>query len=209
MFPQFKLALVFANLARKHGTKVMHSNNVDLLIKDLSAALVEQKNILSSQHKGTIMTAYEALPVIAEVKILTTIVAKKLDIETKGKGDIQVLEEIIAKAEERNGGRYSKGIKDTLEWTRALVSHPEFQDILKMEMTQIEKPSSLKDVTKFITQLAYRSQDEITRINEFLKYAKEIDVPPAPKAEPKAAEQQPEAPKNAAPKKDGPKPPSA
>ncbi|HCS23007.1 MAG TPA: hypothetical protein PLW48_06420 [Alphaproteobacteria bacterium] len=202
MFPQIKLAIVFANLARKHGSKVMHSNNVDLLTKDLSNALVEQKNILSSPRKGAIMTAYEVLPVIAEVKILTVAVAKKLEIDTKGKSDIQVLEEIIALSDARNGGKYAKGIKETLEWTRALVSHPDFQDILKMEMTQIEKPSSVKDVTKFITQIAGRSQDEITRINEFLKHAKELEVPPAPKPEPKAAE-----PKNSTPKNDGPKPP--
>lgn len=209
MFPQIKLAIVFANLARKHGSKVMHSNNVDLLTKDLSNALVEQKNILSSPRMGAIMTAYEVLPVIAEVKILTVAVAKKLEIDTKGKSDIQVLEEIIAKSDERNGGKYAKGIKETLEWTRALVSHPDFQDILKMEMTQIEKPTSVKDVTKFITQIASRSQDEITRINEFLKHAKEIEVPPAPKAEPKAAEPKNTTPKNDGPKNDGPKPPGA
>src|SRR5690606_5791606 len=154
------------------------SNNVDLLTKDLSNALVEQKNILSSPRKGAFMTAYEVLPVIAEVKILSVAVARKLEMETKGKYDIQILEEIIQTSEERNGGKYSQGIKDTLEWTRALFSHPEMQDILKMEMTPIEKPTNLKDVTKFIMQMANRSQDELTRINEFLKQAKEIQVPP-------------------------------
>lgn len=189
MFPQIKLAIIFAKLAQNHGSKVLHSNNVDLLTKDLSNALVEQKNILSSPRKGAFMTAYEVLPVIAEVKILSVAVARKLEIETKGKSDIQILEEIIQKSEERNGGKYSHGIKDTLEWTRALFAHPEMQDILKMEMTPIEKPTNLKDVTKFITQMANRSQDELTRINEFLKQAKEIQVPPKaaePKAEPQA-----------------------
>jgi|GEM_PF-1484771 hypothetical protein len=204
MFPQIKLAIIFAKLAKDHGPKVLHSNNVDLLTKDLSNALVEQKNILSSPRKGAFLTAYEVLPVIAEVKILSVAVAKKLEIETKGKSDIQILEEIIQKSEERNGGKYAKGIKDTLEWTRALFAHPEMQDILKMEMTQIEKPSSLKDVTKFIRQMANRSQDELTRINEFLRYAKEIEVPPkdAPKAEPQAKPESDSAAKpNAQPKK--------
>jgi len=187
MFPQIKLAIIFAKLAKNHGPKVLHSNNVDLLTKDLSNALVEQKNILSSPRKGAFLTAYEVLPVIAEVKILSVAVARKLEIDTKGKSDIQILEEIIQKSEERNDGKYAKGIKDTLEWTRALFAHPDMQDILKMEMTQIEKPGSLKDVTKFIRQMANRSQDELTRINEFLRYAKEIEVPPTaaePKAEP-------------------------
>lgn len=196
MFPQIKLAIIFAKLAKDHGPKVLHSNNVDLLTKDLSNALVELKNILSSPRKGAFLTAYEVLPVIAEVKILSVAVAKKLEIDTKGKSDIQILEEIIQKSEERNDGKYAKGIKDTLEWTRALFAHPEMQDILKMEMTQIEKPSSLKDVTKFIRQMANRSQDELTRINEFLRYAKEIEVPP--KAEPKA---EPQAKPDAQPKK--------
>lgn len=204
MFPQIKLAILFGKLARDHGPKVLHSNNVDLLTKDLSNALVEQKNILSSPRKGAFLTAYEVLPVIAEVKILSVAVAKKLEIETKGKSDIQILEEIIQKSEERNDGKYAKGIKDTLEWTRALFSHPEMQDILKMEMTQIEAPSSLKDVTRFIRQMANRSQDELTRINEFLRHAKEIEVPP--KAEPKA---EPQAKPNATPKKPNTGGPSA
>ena len=204
MFPQIKLAILFGKLARDHGPKVLHSNNVDLLTKDLSNALVEQKNILSSPRKGAFLTAYEVLPVIAEVKILSVAVAKKLEIETKGKSDIQILEEIIQKSEERNDGKYAKGIKDTLEWTRALFSHPEMQDILKMEMTQIETPNSLKDVTRFIRQMANRSQDELTRINEFLRHAKEIEVPP--KAEPKA---EPQAKPNATPKKPNTGGPSA
>lgn len=200
MFPQIKLALLFGKMARDHGPKVLHSNNVDLLTKDLSNALIEQKNILSSPRKGAFLTAYEVLPVIAEVKILSVAVAKKLEIDTKGKSDIQILEEIIQKSEERNDGKYAKGIKDTLEWTRALFTHPEMQDILKMEMTQIEAPSSLKDVTKFIRQMANRSQDELSRINEFLRHAKEIEVPP--KAEPQAKP-------NATPKKPNTGGPSA
>jgi hypothetical protein len=196
MFPQIKLAIIFAKLAKDHGPKVLHSNNVDLLTKDLSNALVEQKNILSSPRKGAFLTAYEVLPVIAEVKLLSVAVARKLEIDTKGKSDIQILEEIIQKSEERNDGKYAKGIKDTLEWTRALFSHPEMQDILQMEMTQIEAPTSLRDVTKFIRQMANRSQDELTRINEFLRHAKEIEV--TPKAEPKA---EPQAKPDAQPKK--------
>ncbi len=202
MFPQIKLALVFAKLAKHHGPKVLHSNNVDLLTKDLNDALVEQKNILSSPRKGSFMTAYEVLPVIAEVKILSITVARKLDIETKGKPDIQILEEIIQKCEERNNGKYTQGIKDTLDWTRALFSHPEIQDVLKMEMTEIETPGSLKDVTKFIRQLAGRSQDELTRINEFLKHAK--DLKPMPKAEPEAKAEPKAAPKTPKKPKNGP-----
>jgi hypothetical protein len=185
--PQAQLALIFAKMARQHGPKILHSNNPDLLTQDLSNAMKMQKKILSDPDKGTMMTAYDVLPVILEVKILSLAVAKKLGIETKAKPMINVLEEIIQKSEERNGGKYAQGIKDTLEWTRKLFANPEIQDVLKMEMTEIERPSGVKGLGKFFMQLASRSQDELTRLNEFLKRAKDAAAD-QPKADDKPAE---------------------
>ena len=154
MFPQIKLALIFTKIAKDHGHKILHANNPDLLTRDLGDAMKKQKDILCDPRKGMAITAYDVLPIILEVKILTVATAAQLKIDTKGKSDIQILEEIIAASEARQGGKYAKDIKGTLEWTRALFSHPEIQDVLKMEMTAIEAPKSLKDVTKFIRQLA-------------------------------------------------------
>ena len=197
--PNIRLALIFAKIAKDHGQKLLHANNPDLLTKDLGNALKKQKDTLSDPKKNAFMTAYDVLPVIIEVKILSVAVAKKLGIDTKGKPDIAILEEILEKCEERNGGKYTQNIKDTLEWTRSLFAHPEIQDVLKMEMTAIESPKSLKDITKFMGQLAGRSQDELTRVSEFLKRAKETQ--PAP---PKAAEDKKNPPPPPAPKNDGP-----
>ena len=208
--PQIKLALVFAQVAKDYGPILLHSNNADLLTKDLGNAMKKQKDILSDPKKGMIMTSYNVAPVILEVKILSSWVANKLGIDTTGKATIAILDEIVQKAEERNGAKYAKDIKDTLEWTRTLFSNPEIQDVLKMEMTEIEKPSvNLKGLTRFFSQLASRSQDELTRLNEFLKRAKDVAQPeppktteppkaenPAPKAEPQAKEdKKPEPPK--------------
>lgn len=210
--PQIKLALVFAQVAKDYGPILMHSNNVDLLTKDLGNAMKKQKDILSDPKKGMVMTSYNVAPAILEVKILSLWVANKLDIDTKGKSTIAILDEIVQKSEERNGSKYAKDIKDTLEWTRVLFANPEIQDILKMEVTEIEKPTvSMRGLTKFFSQLAGRSQDELTRLNEFLKRAKEVQdkqdaTPPAqpkaeePKAEPQAKEQKPQPPKPDAPK---------
>lgn len=199
--PNLKLAMIFAKMAKQHGGKILHSNNPDLLTKDLSEAMRAQKDILSDPRKGAIMTSYDVLPVILEVKILSVAVAAKLEIETKGKSTIAILEEIVAKSEERNGGKYSAGIKDTLDWTRKLFSHPEIQDILSMEMTEIEKPTGLKGVFKFFGQLAGRSQDEMTRLQEFLKKAKEVQD--TPKADPKPEAAAPDVPKKPEPPKPG------
>ena len=212
--PQLKLALIFAQVAKDYGPILLHSNNVDLLTKDLGNAMKKQKDVLSDPKKGMIMTAYDVAPAILEVKILSTWVANKLEIDTKGKATIAVLDEIVAKSEERNAGKYTKDIKDTLEWTRELFSHPEIQDVLKMEMTEIEKPTvNVRGLTKFFSQLAGRSQDELTRLNEFLKRAKDVQkpdtTPPAPKAEtPKADEPKAEAQAKEPPKAAPPPPPA-
>ncbi|MBI1215585.1 MAG: hypothetical protein GC185_07190 [Alphaproteobacteria bacterium] len=211
--PQLKLAMVFTNMARKHGPTILHSNNPDLLTKDLGNAMREQKNVLSDPRKGAIMTAYDVLPVILEVKILSLAVAGKLGISTKGKSTIALLDEIVAKSEERNGGKYARDIKDTLEWTRALFANPEIQDVLQMEMTPIEAPgASLRGITKFFTSLAGRSQDELTRVQEFLKRAKEQGsiIPPAQQPQPPViGDTQPEAKKPEPKKPQPPKGPQA
>lgn len=203
MFPQIKLALVFGKIAKDHGPKLLHANNPDLLTRDLGYALKKQKDILSDPRKGMVMTAYDVLPIILEVKILSVATASKLGIPTKGKSDIQVLEDIIAASNARNGGKHAKDIVSTLEWTRALFAHPEIQDVLKMEMTEIESPKSLRGVLTFIGQLAGRSQDELVRVSEFLKRAKDLDLdPPAQKPEPQAAQKPARKPR-------APKPPKA
>lgn len=186
MFPQIKLAMMFTMLAKKHGAKILHANNVDLLTRDLSHAMQEQKQILSNPRKGSVMTAYDVLPVILEVKLLTVAVARHLDVEIKGRSTIDVLEDIIQKCDERNSGKYAKGIRDTLEWTRRLNAHPEIQDIWNMQMTEINMPRNIRDVPKFVRQVAGRSADELNRVNEFLKRAKDLgdddngDAKPAP-----------------------------
>lgn len=195
--PNLKLAFIFAKMARDHGPKLLHSNNPDLLTKDLGDALRRQKEVLSDPGKGAIMTAYDVLPIILEVKVLTLAVASKLEIDTKGKPMINVLEEIIAKSEERNEGKFSKDIKGTLGWTRALFADPDIQDVLNMPMTEIQSPDlSLRGVGKFFTSLAGRSQDELVRVQEFLKRAKDVQEPPAAPVAPAATgEKKPTKPK--------------
>lgn len=172
MFPQFRLAVLFAKFAKDHGHKVLHANNPDLLTRDLGMAMKQQKQVLSDPNKGAFFTAYDVLPLIAEVKILTFVTANKLGVPYMGRSDIEVLEGIIAAADARNGGKYAQDIKDTLEWTRKLFSHPEIQDVLAMEMTSVSIPKSPKDVMKFFGQIVGRSQDELTRLTEFLNKAK-------------------------------------
>ncbi len=187
MLPNFKLAIVLAKLANEYSHEILHVGDTDLLTRDLGDALRRQKKIIQDPDMGTIETATEVLPVIAEVKLLTMAVAKKMEIDTKGKGAVAVLEEIIAKTEERDSDA-AKEIKVTLDWTRAFFSHPEIQEILKADLIQIEKPDSLTDVRgmgKGMLQRAMRIAQELSKLQDFLKKAKtmpdlKID-PPAKK----------------------------
>ena len=199
MFPNFKLAVIFAKLAKDHSGKVLHSGSIDLLTKDLGDALRRQKKVIQDPDMSTLETAYEALPIIAEVKILTVAVSKKLAMDTKGKSTITILEEIISKTEERNS-KAAKEIKNTLDWTRDFFSQPEIQKILQADLIEIEKPGSWTDIKgmgKSAMQGTQRIMQEFSRLQDFLKKAKEA---PEQKDHPKA-----DGPKIDPPKDNGPK----
>ncbi len=181
--PQLKMAFMFAGIVRDYGPILLHLNKPELLTKDLSDAMRAQKSALSDPAKGVLMTASEVFPVILKVKVLSTLVANKLGID-KSKSAIEKLEGIVRISEENGNGQFSKGIKDTLGWTRALFADPDIQAVLKMPMTELEAPDlTVRGVTKSIMSLAGRAQDEFIRVQEFLKAAKDIkEAPEAPKA---------------------------
>jgi hypothetical protein len=195
MLPHFKLAMIFAKMAKDHGHKVLHINNIELLTKDLGNALKEQQKILQSPNQGAAMTAYDLLPVIAEVKLLTMAVSSKLGIDTKGKSAIVILEEIVAKTEAR-GSKSAKDVQATLEWTRAFFAHPEIQEILKADLIEIQKPKGWRDIGKTASQTTQRIAQELSRLTDFLKKAKEIDVK---KEDPKKEDTKKDGPKGSAP----------
>jgi hypothetical protein len=159
-------------MAAQHGPKVLHMNNTELLVQDLAEAMEEQKSILTDPRRNSILTAYDLIPVIAEVKIMSHVVAYKLGVETKSKPVIQVLDEIVAKCEADNKAQYAQGIKNTLEWTRQLFVQPEIQEVLKMDVTGVEKPASIGDAAKVFKQIAVRAQQEVARVDAFLKRVK-------------------------------------
>lgn len=182
MLPNFKLAARFAKLAKQHGHKALHANNVELLTRDLGDALRRQKKAIQDPDMGVLETTYEVLPIIAEVKILTLAVSKKLELDTQDKSTIQILEEIVQKADERNS-KSAKEIKATLSWTREFFAQDEVQEILKAELTGIGKPQSWMDFRGMGTtalQSLQRATEEFSRLQDFLKKAKETPEPKDP-----------------------------
>ena len=176
MPPYLKLAIVFTKLAKHHGNKILHGGDIDLLTEDLGDALRRQKKVILDPDLGALETTYEALPVIAEVKILTLALSKKLDVDTKGKSAIGILEEIVQKTEARNSGAAAE-IKNTLEWTRGFFAHPEIQEVLNADLIEIEKPRGWKDIAgmgKSAQQGIQRIGQEFTRLRKFLEQAKKV-----------------------------------
>jgi len=189
------IILRFAKLANKYKGTLLHAADTDLLTEDLGDALRRQKKIILDPDMGTIETATEVLPVIAEVKVLTVAVSRKLEIDTKGKSTIAVLEEILEKTEARNSASAAE-IKNTLDWTRGFFSQPEIQKILNADLIEIEKPHSLMDLGgmgRTAMTGAMRITQELSRLNDFLSKAKTLP------------EKKPAPPKNNR-KKGGPKP---
>ena len=194
MLPNFRLAAIFAKLAQEHSGKILHANSIDLLTRDLGDALRRQKKYIQDPDLNIVETAYEVLPVIAEVKIFTAIVSNKMGIDTTGKATIDVMEEIIQKTEERQS-KSARAIKETIEWTREFFSQPEIQEILQTNMTAIEKPenwTNVGSVAKSFFQVAQRLSQQFVQLQEFLKRAKaqpaekqDIDPPAQKPDEPK------------------------
>lgn len=170
-----KIAVMFCRIAIKHGPKILHMNETKLLVQDLSDAMEEQKDVLTNPRQGSILTAMDVIPVIAEVKIMSAIVAHKMNIETKDKTAIQVLEEIASKSEADGFSKEAAGMRRTLDWTRDLFNEPEIQEVLKMDVTGIEKPQGISDTRAVLKQIASRAQEEIVRVDEFLKRTKKIE----------------------------------
>lgn len=186
--PNLKLVAALASLAKDHGYKLLHVNNIDMLTHDLGNALTRQKKVITDPTMGIIETAYDALPLMAEVKLLTFAVSKKLGIESadsdgKSKDMINILEEIVQLTEARNS-KAASSIKNTLEWTRDFYNQFEIQEINKVDLVQIEPPKSwlnLGELSKSFSQTTTRVTTEFTRLQDFLKRVKTPPAaPPAP-----------------------------
>ena len=137
--PQLKLLLIFASAARKHGHKVMHINNVELLTRDLGKALKEQREVLEDPDAGTLETMYELVGTIAEVKVLMMAVSKKLDIDTSGKPPAVILQDIITETKKRDSNSTAaQDISDTLDWTIKFFSREDVKALLSEELAAIE-----------------------------------------------------------------------
>jgi hypothetical protein len=176
MPPYIKLAIVFTKLAKQHGTKLIHGGDLDLLTKDLGDALRRQKKVILDADLGAFETAYEALPVIAEVKILTMAVCKKLSVETKGKSASVILAEIVEKTEAR-GSQSAAEIKNTLAWAGDFFDQPEIKEILQADLIEVKKPTGwtdFKGMGKSVQQSAQRISQEFTRLSKFLEKAKKV-----------------------------------
>jgi hypothetical protein len=179
MIPKFalaKLGLTFVKAISKHRKKILHVGDVDLLVRDLGLALNEQHHTLVNPRNSTIETAYEIMPQLAEVRVLTGVVAKHLDIDPQ-KDHVETLKEIVEKMEER-GSEAADDIKDNLKWLDEFYSTPEAKAVMEMDVTEIETPKGLLDYKgafKTVKQTAGRAFDETLKAHKFVAAAKKFE----------------------------------
>ena len=173
MSSYLKLAIVFSKLAQKHGTKILHSTDVDLLTKDLGHAIKRQKATMLDPDMGIVETTYEVLPLLAEVQILTFAVSKKMGIDKDTA--IETLEEIV-KQTEAKGSDAADDIKEALDWTRKFMAIPEVKKMLETDLIQIEKPKDWKNwrgLGAGALQGTQRIIQEANRLQTVIEKAKE------------------------------------
>lgn len=179
MIPKFtlaKLGLTFAKAVSKHRKKILHVGDVELLVRDLGQALNDQHHTLINPRNSTIETAYDILPQMAEVRVLTGVVRKHLDIDPK-KDHVDALKEIVEKMEAQ-GSDAADDIKDNLKWLDEFYSTDEAKELMTMEVTEVETPKSLLDykgALKTVTQAAGRAFDETVKAHKFMTLAKKFE----------------------------------
>lgn len=175
-FKLAKLGLTFVKAVSKHRKKILHIADAELLVRDLGHALNEQHQTLTNPRNSTIETAYEIVPQIAEVRVLTNVIAKHLNIDTKDKDHSDILKEIVDQMEAKDSDA-AEDIKQNLKWLDEFYSSDEAKELMEMDVTEIETPSGVLDYKgafKAVTQTASRAFEETQKAHKFMSLAKKF-----------------------------------
>lgn len=175
-FKLAKLGLTFVKAVSKHRKKILHIADAELLVRDLGHALNEQHQTLTNPRNSTIETAYEIVPQIAEVRVLTNVIAKHLNIDTKDKDHGDILKEIVDQMEAKDSDA-GEDIKQNLKWLDEFYSSDEAKELMQMDVTEIKSPTGVLDYKgafKAVTQTASRAFEETQKAHKFMSLAKKF-----------------------------------
>ena len=162
-----KLAFVFATAARKYGHKVININNPDKLAEFLGQELQRQKDIIIDPETGTMETLTNLMPVLFEVKALSSRLATVLEIDTKGRDKATVLKDIAEKIKDTNPEAATQ-IRSSMRWAQSLFKNPQIRKVLG------DRPKHGENAGRFrrMTQEAYH---DFVQLDAFLKEAKRAE----------------------------------
>lgn len=167
-----QLSRKFLQFAVKHRGKIMNANDPELLAESLGSALQNQRTILLDPSRDQLQTLSDILEVSAEVRVLTNMTARKLEIETKNKTQAEVLGAICDKLEAADAGGYASDIRDVMAWSEKFFSTPEVRAVLDKPLTELDVPTGIKDALFFPVHAAQRGVEEIARLNTLVAAAK-------------------------------------
>ena len=180
MIPKWKFAklgITFGKAVLKHREKILHITDVELLVRDLGSALDEQKNMLTNPRNSTIETAFELLPQIAEVRVLTNVIAAQLKLETKDKDHLDVLKDIVEEMAKVDSNS-AFDIKNNLSWMEEFYSIPEVNDLMSNDIGEIEVPSSIFDIKgagKMLSDGISKAFDKTQQYHKYMQLAKKFE----------------------------------
>lgn len=169
-----KLVMAFTYFAKKYGSKLLSLNNPEACAGFLGAALRDQRKIIEDDDSGTLITLYDSLERLLEIKVLMHWTAAKMKIPTKGQAPAVIMSQIAEKCHVDNE-KASQDIKETLKWAQTFFSRPDVQEIFSEADIEVIIPKNPLHFHKTIISLGMRIQQEAERLHKVLSVAKDAE----------------------------------
>ena len=168
-----QLAQKLLKIGYKHKDKLLNSNDPEFLALALGEALQNQRKILLDTSRDQIQTITDLFEVNAEIKFLTLMTAKKLNLELKDSGQSQSLELIAKTLDANNMSHAALDMRSYNAWLKEFFTSEGVKAIIEKPLTEIDGfNAGLKGAWKIPVQTTQRVVEEIMRLNNIVTEAK-------------------------------------
>tara|TARA_B100000686_G_C16792124_1_gene979449 strand:+ start:549 stop:1130 length:582 start_codon:yes stop_codon:yes gene_type:complete len=162
-------------LLEKHGGKIAHLNKAPVTAKALGESLKELREQWEDKSSQPLITMYNSIEVLVEIKFFMARTNKNLELDTSGMTTFQNLQAIVEAMEDKGRNDAVRDIRDTLDWSRAFFAREDVQNILDKTSLDTSLPKNLMDVPRFGKNLLLEITGEAKRIYDLVNAAKKPD----------------------------------
>jgi hypothetical protein len=168
-----KLAQQLIKVGYKHKDKLLNSNDPEFLAIALGEALQNQRKILLDTSRDQIQTITDLFEINAEIKFLTIMTSKKLNLDIKNAGQSQSIDLIASALEANNMSHAALDMRSYNTWLKDFFTSDGVKAIIEKPLTEIDGLNAgLKGAWKIPVQTTQRVVEEIMRLNNIVTEAK-------------------------------------